>query len=761
MGGRVEWVSPDPTEELNPNSEYELELKYINESDRTHQLKAVHLAPTWELSSKHRHYVNANIPPGRAEQIGPIPQTIPADLTGRQGFRIALKVGKSISTPESGESPNYETIWMDPPQRWSITGTDRTNHQALVCVAGEPGEYQPINSLLKDYGYDPSFVESKVELQQHLTPGSNDITLVCGVLLEDGLSDERSYVISSMLPHAEDGDDITDLHRDAIGSVVVRASSAENAAWATHAHVYGEIESYERLELEREIGPQLRTLRTVSQTDLWEHLSDLAEELNTTPREIIDSWSTDLAKGAIAAGAEAQFDLLSSAISSVEASEDKEKRSGSEGEVAVRDGIGVLSLANKEGSIAVIKHNRLNELLDLLTHQNPVVRENATKIASNLLRFRYGEQLISYKSLLIERGAVSQFTTLLDDEEVGIRTEATNALESVARQHPKPVIKAGALTPLTACLDDEEGKVRTEAAGALGNVAAQYPKPLIKAGTLGPLTACLDDEEDGVREKAANTLGSIAKKYPKPVIKAGALTPLIDCLDDKEGKVRTKAAGALENVAAQYPKPVIKAGALDPLTDCLDDENERVQKTALRALENVAEQSPKYFIRAGALTPLTEYYARGSTLIFRGESKLESIADRYPKRVSAAVIKHLNDEEAKSREFATQVIRTVAKKSPKGVIRAGALTPLTDCLGDENEDVQWRAAAAFDNVAKQYPRSVMRARGTDGSRALYQLIRLQDSQGLGANWASQTLHTLAQTYPRKVNKAIKRSRWTL
>jgi len=501
---------------LVPGSRCILTIVYSNTGTGTHRVESVLLRPTWDLSDQRTADIKNEIPAGETRKLTRIRTPVPEGLAGRHGFRIGVKTQTLDDATESGGAYNTETVWMESIRRFEVAGTNHGEHKALVCFSEGDDQYKIIKKLLMDYGYDPDLVVSHDELISQEKPA-----LILGVALSESVSLVSSAMTWAAPVDADGTVDIEEFDGDGTGSVVVQHADVSIDELSRMAMAHEEVETFDRLAIERAIGLQLFKIRLLHEAGVLQYAHELAEKLDTDLGELLDSWSTDKIIELIetAATKENILKALSVGSSFVAGSEiaaaDGTIRSESTEKEANKPEI--LQYIDKQGSEAVVESGRLKELVQLLDHES-------------------------------ER----------------VRWESARTFARVASESPRPVVKAGALQALTDALDDESSNVRKNSADALVYVAFEYPEQVVAAAALRALTDALDDELKFVRGCSASVLGSVAKEYPRPVLRTRASDGIpalhkLAVLENEDSTAGIRAGQALSRVSEIHPKRVKNA----------------------------------------------------------------------------------------------------------------------------------------------------------------------------------------------------------
>ena len=305
--------------------------------------------------------------------------------------------------------------------------------------------------------------------------------------------------------------------------------------------------------------------------------------------------------------------------------------------------------------------------------------------------------------------AVAPLIACLAEQDPSVRSLAATALGQLHDSR--------AIAPLIACMVELSGKDPTDEENSAGvNVHDSVRAALAGLGepAIKPLMACLKDKNAHVQEDAADVLNKLhylpsdtegkaaffvlLQSWDQLVgLGAPAVAPLLDCLKDEDASRRQGAADALGQLGDKR--------AVDPLIACLQDDNADVKKNAARALGNLGDKR--------AVEPLINNFKNEITetkLVVAEALGLLGNSEAVPPLVAA-----LKDDDAGLRLTCAQaldklhyqpekiednVVYLIALQAWDKVAKVGApaLGPLSDCLSDQNPDVQQGAIEALGNL---------------------------------------------------------------
>ena len=227
-------------------------------------------------------------------------------------------------------------------------------------------------------------------------------------------------------------------------------------------------------------------------------------------------------------------------------------------------------------------------------------------------------------AVLDQPDAVGKLTPRLRDENWLVRTEAAQAVWSVAETDPMAV--QGARPALLDCLGDEEPDVRRVAGSALAATADVEFDPLRNA-IRERLTDGKTPEE---RAGALRCAHGLCTRYPdrtEPLTDA-----VIERLFDPNERVRSASADVLESFARLLPAR--RDTIVDHLIDALGDSDWTVTSAAAEGLAVIAEGFPEY--AEEFVDPLVETLTHDSKLgpYYSGRS-LATFLDSVPQMTPA------------------------------------------------------------------------------------------------------------------------------
>jgi hypothetical protein len=379
MDCEIALVEPTPgSDELTPGGNCDLVLEYTNTGAVTHRVESVLIEPTWNLSERRSADIGNEVPAGASRELTTIRTVVPEGLAGRHGFRIGVKTQALTDDTESDDGPNSKTIWMDSIRRFEVAGTNRDEYRALVCFSEGDDEYQLINQLLKDYGYDPDFIESHEELISQEKP-----TLVLGVVLSESVNLVSSAMTWASPDDVEGSLDVEELDGDGTGDLVVQHADVSLDELSGIAMDYQEVNTFDRLVIERAVGHYLFKVRLLDKAGVLEYIYELADALQTNPKDLIDSWSnakiielieTVATRERIIKAFTAGSGFIAGSEVGAGATKESEQKTGE------TDRPEILQYFDNEGADAVVNSNRVNEIVLLFNDQNPSLRIEAAEI---------------------------------------------------------------------------------------------------------------------------------------------------------------------------------------------------------------------------------------------------------------------------------------------------------------------------------------------------------------------------------------------
>lgn len=273
-----------------------------------------------------------------------------------------------------------------------------------------------------------------------------------------------------------------------------------------------------------------------------------------------------------------------------------------------------------------------------------------------------------------------------------------DAISDIAKEHPGEVRES--INHLEASLDSHNPTKRSYVTLALGRIAKEYPEDV--RGVVSTLQNHLDDDSDAVRGNTAYALSNVAEEYPEDVREA--IDDLQNLLTDDHNGSRNSAASCFATIAQEYPEDV--RVAVDSLQSCLDDEHGPVRTNASLALGRVAEEYPEDV--RGAVGPLQDLLDDDREIVRSNATfTLTNVGSEYPEDLKPAVsdlAQILQDESYYARSNALFALDTVAKHSP------AAVRPVIDEIGEQLTDdaVASEATETLSTIAATYPNRVGR-----------------------------------------------------
>jgi hypothetical protein len=574
----------EPTE-LNPGEEATLKVRYENRSEESnHYLRRLLIRPTWGEQVQRSECIETTIPQGEARSIDQSMDT-PPSIGGRQGGEIGVEVSfDNISS-------DTQAVWTDRVERIPVNAP---TYHALICVHSNETGYSPITSLLRDWGFELSVVQSQEDLHNRIESDGTYPDCVFALILDSEPAENKSLATAAV-------SEVRNIDKK-VPVIIIKDRTIDEAGIPPDdnnrdlaRHI--EIESGDTQKLESRHGDRLMSIRNSIETERQEILIDLSIDPKDLPEKLsrgfIDAlfWMIVFDRLGLDERTERTLDQIgvpefepneSAPESGTTEVDDQQQSKAShasddtripqpsrnEDTTVIVQKLKALELIAHVDPGAILDTGAGEKIVSLLDHEkkevgtsaadahSALVSNHSKNIVADIGLSQYPEEW----ELLRQATAAQGFIEALDHANEEIRLAAAHAIGRWL-EDADAVTRTQASDCLANLLTDEYQRVRRKAAFALGEVAKEFPKAVVQAGAVGDLTDLLTDEHETVREWAAFALGEIAMHFPKVVIRAGGHHELSQGLRDSSTNVRTQADVALNKLGKTHPDEVWQARA--------------------------------------------------------------------------------------------------------------------------------------------------------------------------------------------------------
>ncbi|XP_050528700.1 sperm-associated antigen 6-like [Daktulosphaira vitifoliae] len=195
-------------------------------------------------------------------------------------------------------------------------------------------------------------------------------------------------------------------------------------------------------------------------------------------------------------------------------------------------------LASREAHVECLRINLVIQLVSpLVTDPNPTIRTNLILLFSRMV----GHSEASAKDILKSPHTITQIFECIIKENKYYKKNSMDFIKNICKHSSSiaiPVItKYGGVSAIMICMDDFDLLVRESALQAISSVARHGPEPvvmLVNAGVLSHITICLKEQHVNLKLAALVALESIAKLNPdmaQEIVESSSLPFVISLLE--------------------------------------------------------------------------------------------------------------------------------------------------------------------------------------------------------------------------------------
>ncbi|XP_004049201.2 armadillo repeat-containing protein 3 isoform X3 [Gorilla gorilla gorilla] len=382
------------------------------------------------------------------------------------------------------------------------------------------------------------------------------------------------------------------------------------------------------------------------------------------------------------------------------------------------------ALKGEENKTTLLELGAVEPLTKLLTHEDKIVRRNATMIFGILASNNDVKKLL--RELDVMNSVIAQ---LAPEEEVVIHEFASLCLANMSAEYTSKVqiFEHGGLEPLIRLLSSPDPDVKKNSMECIYNLVQDFQcrAKLQELNAIPPILDLLKSEYPVIQLLALKTLGVITNdKESRTMLRDNqGLDHLIKILETKE----------LNDLHIE---------ALAVIANCLEDMDTMVQiqqTGGLKKLLSFAENSTIPDIQKNAAKAITKAaYDPGNRKLF------------HEQEVEKCLVALLGSENDGTKIAASQAISAMCENSgSKDFFNNQGIPQLIQLLKSDNEEVQEAAALALANLTTCNPANANAAAEADGIDPLINVLSSK-RDGAIAN-AATVLTNMAMQEPLRLN----------
>ncbi|KAI4075451.1 armadillo repeat containing 3 [Homo sapiens] len=382
------------------------------------------------------------------------------------------------------------------------------------------------------------------------------------------------------------------------------------------------------------------------------------------------------------------------------------------------------ALKGEENKTTLLELGAVEPLTKLLTHEDKIVRRNATMIFGILASNNDVKKLL--RELDVMNSVIAQ---LAPEEEVVIHEFASLCLANMSAEYTSKVqiFEHGGLEPLIRLLSSPDPDVKKNSMECIYNLVQDFQcrAKLQELNAIPPILDLLKSEYPVIQLLALKTLGVIANdKESRTMLRDNqGLDHLIKILETKE----------LNDLHIE---------ALAVIANCLEDMDTMVQiqqTGGLKKLLSFAENSTIPDIQKNAAKAITKAaYDPENRKLF------------HEQEVEKCLVALLGSENDGTKIAASQAISAMCENSgSKDFFNNQGIPQLIQLLKSDNEEVREAAALALANLTTCNPANANAAAEADGIDPLINLLSSK-RDGAIAN-AATVLTNMAMQEPLRLN----------
>ncbi|XP_012862241.1 armadillo repeat-containing protein 3 [Echinops telfairi] len=347
------------------------------------------------------------------------------------------------------------------------------------------------------------------------------------------------------------------------------------------------------------------------------------------------------------------------------------------------------ALKGEENKATLLELGAVEPLAKLLTHEDKVVRRNATMIFGILASNNDVKKLL--RELDVMSSVIAQ---LAPEEEVVIHEFASLCLANMSAEYTSKVqiLESGGLEPLIRLLGSPDPDVKKNSIECIYNLVQDFQcrTTLQELNAIPPMLDLLKSEYPIIQLLALKTLGVITNdKESRAMLRDNqGLEPLIKILETKE----------LNDLHIE---------ALAVVANCLEDMDTIVmiqQTGGLKKLLTFAENSSVPDIQKNAARAITKAAYDPESRRFFHEQEVEK-----------CLVTLLGSENEGTKIAASQAISAMSENSSsKDFFNNQGIPQLVQLLKSDNEEVREAAALALANLTTSNPANASAAAEADG-----------------------------------------------
>ncbi|XP_031507792.1 armadillo repeat-containing protein 3 [Papio anubis] len=382
------------------------------------------------------------------------------------------------------------------------------------------------------------------------------------------------------------------------------------------------------------------------------------------------------------------------------------------------------ALKGEENKTTLLEHGAVESLTKLLTHEDKIVRRNATMIFGILTSNNDVKKLL--RELDVMNSVIAQ---LAPEEEVVIHEFASLCLANMSAEYTSKVqiFEHGGLEPLIRLLSSPDPDVKKNSMECIYNLVQDFQcrTALQELNAIPPILELLKSEYPVIQLLALKTLGVITNdKESRTMLRDNqGLDHLIKILETKE----------LNDLHAE---------ALAVIANCLEDMDTMVliqQTGGLKKLLSFAENSTIPDIQKNAAKAIAKAaYDPENRKLF------------HEQEVEKCLVALLGSENDGTKIAASQAISAMCENSgSKDFFNNQGIPQLIQLLKSDNEEVQEAAALALANLTTCNSANANAAAEADGIDPLINVLSSK-RDGAIAN-AATVLTNMAMQEPLRLN----------
>uniref|UniRef100_A0A803SUS4 Armadillo repeat containing 3 n=1 Tax=Anolis carolinensis TaxID=28377 RepID=A0A803SUS4_ANOCA len=382
----------------------------------------------------------------------------------------------------------------------------------------------------------------------------------------------------------------------------------------------------------------------------------------------------------------------------------------------------------EENKMTLLKLGAVEPLFKLVTHEDPIVRRNATMVMGIMASHN------DVKKLLRQLDVTSAFIArLAPEEDVVIHEFASLCLAHMAVEYNSKVqiFEQGGLEPLIRLLGSPDPDVKKNCVECIYSMVQEFNDLHVEA--LGVVANCLEDvetvqlfQETGSLRKLlmfteVSTLPDFQRNAARAIAKAANYSEIRKIFNEQEVEkclvtlLRTNSDGTkiaasqaisamCENLAS---KQTIGTLGIPQLVQLLSSNNEEVKEAAATALANLTTAhlgNASAVAKANGIKPLINLLSiKRDGAVASAATVLSNLALQEPLRVSiqnhgvmAALVKPLNSTNSIVQSRAALVVAAVScdAEARAKLRNSGGLDPLVKLLHSKDKEVRRNACWA-------------------------------------------------------------------